>query len=1096
MKRTLGIIAAVALASAGAAQAQLIFTDLGATTPTPGTYDVSQLTTGGSGGVGGALNYYDNNSYTSTPGACGSTFTTTSANPGGYIVTNVIINVRGNDSGGNAGGSGPEDWEIELFAISGSSNQNAALIFSGATAGAYTGFSANGWHQYSGMSVPVQANAMYAYTIDNLTGGWDALGYSPTVTYAGGAVCRIPDPSSGSTTVSYFPSDTISGAFDIGLGLPSGLTVGSAAASAAAIYGQSPVSLSCSAAGPGTLTYQWQTNTDTFDGFPSGTWVNVPGATSPGVTVYPDNTDSGLPDQLFYQLVVTDGATTGTSSPVQVNVWPPTAPVDGPPLSGGYNSGANTTPSAIESYIGSTVIFTASFVGTTPITNIWQTDAGNPGTFTNIPGATGNSLTLANVQLTNVGNYRFTGTNILGSATTTAAPLTVASLIYEQTFNQIFHGNQSINNLGWRDDVNSQDTRFFTDNDGLTYPEGAWYSGGTANEDMWVDAAIENGSVTNVDTTGHPNITNGFQPPFPVIPLSGASNIAFTVNGISTYNPQDTANYFLVQMNGNAWYVSTTEMEPVQQFNPTTYSLTFNAAAANWHMIAISPNGSVGEGTLYPIDLGAATNDLTGNITGSGVLCDHPGGNSDDNFNNFTVLGNVTYSCLPQLNSSPASVTNYTGTTATLSVAATTNSATNFTTAGLTFQWKYGTGPVSSFVNVPNSGQFSGVTSEDLVISNVSAASDDKSFAVVVTDGCGSVTSAPAVLTVVDSAPVVTSQTTITPNSFEINNNVQATLSGAFAGTLPIAYQWIGAPGAVTNTNVVGMVTNITITPVGTVTNVPGATTPTYVFTNPGTNLTGWYSLRASNTISAGTPTTNTWAQLTVLPHTGIFTWAAPVAFAGLTADQILGAPNGQLVSAEYWGNSSNTTVTTSNGKNYLFVNQGGGFTTVYTGPSTGNANMNTVLNDDVENFGTSTYSVTGLTVGRRYGLQCFGVNDTGGSTRPAYWSDPNDANDISRQFEMGDNVYTVGTFIATNTTQSVTENEPIGGYISSLVLRAVQPTLTITPSGANVILNVDFGTTLISAPTLNGPWTTNTGVTFPHTVPATGTEFFQVQAP
>jgi hypothetical protein len=802
------------------------------------------------------------------------------------------------------------------------------------------------------------------------------------------------------------------------------------------------------------------------------------------------------PDQLFYQLVVSQGAQSSNSAPVELNVYPATAPVDTAPPLGGFNAGANTTPSAVETYIGSTVIFTASFVGTTPITSQWQSDIGNPGTFTNIPGQTGNSLTLTGVGLTNVGNYRLVATNSQGSAASTPAPLSVASLIYQQPFTQIFHGNQSINNLGWRDDVNSQDTRFFTDNDGLTYPAGAWYSGGTASEDMWVDAAIENGSVTNVDTTGHPNISEGFQPPFPVIPLSGASNIAFTVNGISTYNPALTANFFLVQMNGNTWYSSTTQQEPTEQYNPTTYSLTFNTNAANWNRIAISPNGSVGEGTLYPIILGPATNNLTGTITGAGVLCTHPGGNSDDNFTDFTVLGSVTYSCLPQLNSSPASVTNYTGTTATLDVAATTNSATNFTTAGLTFQWKSGAtnASVSTFTNVPNSGQFSGATTEDLVISNVSAASDDKSFVVVVTDGCGSVTSAPAVLTVVDSAPVVTAQTTITPNSFEINNNVQATLSAAFGGTLPITYQWIGAPGAITNTNVVLGVTNITIVPVGTVTNVPGATTPTYVFTNPGTNLTGWYSLRASNSISAGTPTTNTWAQLTVLPHTGNITWAAPVAFAGQTAAQILSVP-GQFVSAEFWGANTNISVY-ADGQTYVFAEQGAGFNTVYTGPSSGNTNMDSILNDDVENFGTSSYSVSGLVVGRHYSLQLFGVNDTGGSTRPAYWSDQLDANDISRQFEMGDNVYTVGTFTATNTTQGVTENEPIGGYISTIIVRAQQPNLTLTLSGANVILNCDLGTSLASAPTVTGPWTTNT-VSYPVTVPASGTQkYFRAIAP
>jgi hypothetical protein len=86
---------------------------------------------------------------------------------------------------------------------------------------------------------------------------------------------------------------------------------------------------------------------------------------------------------------------------------------------------ADTTPTSAIVYVGSTITFSAFFVGVQPITNQWQVSADNGATFQNIAGANNTSLTLTNnVLVTNV-LYRLVGSNPFGSTDSSAASLTV-----------------------------------------------------------------------------------------------------------------------------------------------------------------------------------------------------------------------------------------------------------------------------------------------------------------------------------------------------------------------------------------------------------------------------------------------------------------------------------------------------------------------------------------------------------------------------------------------------------------------------------------------------------------------------------------------
>ena len=94
----------------------------------------------------------------------------------------------------------------------------------------------------------------------------------------------------------------------------------------------------------------------------------------------------------------------------------------------------------------------------------------------------------------------------------------------------------------------------------------------------------------------------------------------------------------------------------------------------------------------------------------------------------------------------------------------------------------------------------------------------------------------------------------------------------------------------------------------------------------------------------------------------------------------------------------------------------------------------------------------------------------------------------------MGDNVYLVGTFTATNTTQTIVENEADNhGYITAVIVRIPppMPLLSIQRAGANLQVAYTNGI-LEQATNVTGPWTTNT-TTSPYTfTPSTnGTRMF-----
>jgi uncharacterized delta-60 repeat protein len=145
------------------------------------------------------------------------------------------------------------------------------------------------------------------------------------------------------------------------------------------------------------LYYQWQYNgTNLTDG------GNISGSMTTNLTI--SNVSSA--DVGTYSAIVTNVAGVAASSNALLTIVPSTPVITLQP--------ANQTAVA-----GETVAFTVGVIGDTPYFYQWSFNG------TNLDGMTSASLMLANVQLSQAGNYAVVVSNALGSATSSNATLTV-----------------------------------------------------------------------------------------------------------------------------------------------------------------------------------------------------------------------------------------------------------------------------------------------------------------------------------------------------------------------------------------------------------------------------------------------------------------------------------------------------------------------------------------------------------------------------------------------------------------------------------------------------------------------------------------------
>jgi hypothetical protein len=365
---------------------------------------------------------------------------------------------------------------------------------------------------------------------------------------------------------------------------------------------------------------------------------------------------------------------------------------------------------------------------------------------------------------------------------------------------------------------------------------------------------------------------------------------------------------------------------------------------------------------------------------------------------------------------------------------------------GYYWQWDNGSGGTSF-------SMISGATSLSHT-QNTTGLLGSYQYQLIATNSSTSVTS-PVVMLTVNAAttPVVTTDTT--PSSYSTYTTLGASFSAAFDGNHPITHQWqMSTNGGVDWFNLAGK-TNTTLT-----------------LTNLALSDAGQYRLAATNAIggNASTP-----AVLTVNSISAAkYQWQPPVPFNGLNANQILTNVNGAFVGAAAFGGTAYQ-VTLSSGRILSFTTDGsiatatGGGTAAgaypaATGLSTSNANFDAVLNRFSWDGGPKTITLNNLIIGEQYSVQLFAVDNrsVGGSesNRLGNFQDQADPGDISATFRMGDNVYTVGTFQAANTSETIQMNLPTAnaGSLNALVLRALSftpanqpPTVTLNPANQAV---------------------------------------------
>ena len=238
--------------------------------------------------------------------------------------------------------------------------------------------------------------------------------------------------------------------------------------------------------------------------------------------------------------------------------------------------------------------------------------------------------------------------------------------------------------------------------------------------------------------------------------------------------------------------------------SPMTYQWRKNGTnlANTAHIAGVTTPSLVLSAIDYP-DAGSYTvviTNLGGSVTSSPAL--------------LTVLDGR-----PVIVSSPVSLTNNAGTPATFAVTATGGS--------LIYQWQ------KNGVTLLDAGNVSGSATSLLTLTNVQR-QDAGVYTVIITNNYGSLTSSPAMLTVIDVPPTITSQ----PVNCASLPGKTAAFAVTAAGTTPLSYQWQFAG-----------------------TNIAGATNSTLALSNIARSNAGPYQVIVTNSVGA---TTSAVATLTV----------------------------------------------------------------------------------------------------------------------------------------------------------------------------------------------------------------------------------------
>jgi len=523
------------------------------------------------------------------------------------------------------------------------------------------------------------------------------------------------------------------------------------------------------------LTYQWQENAGTG-------WVNITSAPPYSGATTSTLTITGVAatyNGYLYRVIISGTcppAVTSNQDTLTVNTAPA---ITTQPVSSTVCSGSNTS-------------FSVSATGT-GLTYQWQVNTGSG--FVNVPasspysGGTTNTLTISPTSAAMNGYlYRVivtgTCTPAVTSSTATLTVNTAPAITTQPTSVTVCAGSGTSFSVVATGTALTYQWQVNTGSGFANVPASAPYTGTTA--------ATLNLSTTTVAMNGYqyqciisgtcsPSVTTN------IVTLTVNTAPAITTQPVSTTVCAGNTATFTVAATGTA----------------LTYQWQVNTGAGFANVPASAPYSGTTSATLT---INPTTAGMTGYI--------------------YRVI--ISGTCSPSVTSNSDTLTVNTAPTITFNPSSTTVCAggtafffTGATGTALTYQWQVNTG--SGYVNLSNGGVYSGVTTNFLTVTGVTAAMNGYQYRCVVSGTCPpSATTTGATLTV-NTSPVITTQ----PVASTICAGNNTTFSVVATGTT-LTYQWYVNAGAgfvaVVNGGVYSGATTATLTITGATAAMNGYT--------------------------------------------------------------------------------------------------------------------------------------------------------------------------------------------------------------------------------------------------------------------------------